>query len=504
MPRFRASLALYAFSATALPVPLQGQPAARPAVRGIVFDSTAMRPLAGARVQLVALPVREGPLTVGTDSAGGFRFDSLALGTYLLGFSHPRLDSLGVEPSLARIDLRTSGTIVATLATPSAGTLIRSTCQADLRTDSTGVLRGFARSARDGFPIPGARLRLEWPEFVLARGGMQRATRAIDAQASEVGAFLICGVPVGTTVLAHAFAASDSSGVVEILVPESGLLRRDLWLGTSPSAAVAASPPPGDSLAPSPAATAQPSPAAPRVRGTVRSSDGAVVGGARIRLINGGAETLAADDGSFVLTGVAPGSRMLDVRALGFLPATLAVDVMASGDVDVAVVLASAETTAGLGITALDTLRVQGEDRLASTAIAVRKGFRQRMQLGVGVFLTDSLIHAKARHLPSELFRGMPGLTVTNGSGGQGVYMRESATFNATKGLCLPTIVVDGARAPRAPVDQMAVVSDMRAVEVYARGELAPSQYQTSDGCGVIVIWTRTMWDASRPVAPRR
>ena len=81
--------------------------------------------------------------------------------------------------------------------------------------------------------------------------------------------------------------------------------------------------------------------------------------------------------------------------------------------------------------------------------------------------------------------------------------MRESATFNASKGLCLPTIFVDGARAPRAPVDQMAIVSDMRAVEIYARGEASPTQFQTSDGCGAIVLWTKTMWDASRH-PPRR
>ena len=81
--------------------------------------------------------------------------------------------------------------------------------------------------------------------------------------------------------------------------------------------------------------------------------------------------------------------------------------------------------------------------------------------------------------------------------------MRESATFNASKGLCLPTIFVDGARAPRAPVDQMAIVSDMRAVEIYARGEASPTQFQTSDGCGAIVLWTATMWDASRH-PPRR
>lgn len=501
MPRLRALLTLHAACAATLVAPVaQAQGTPPPAVRGVVFDSTAMRPLSGARVQLVALPVRAGPLLAGTDAGGAFRFDSLPFGSYLLGFTHPRLDSLGVEPSMVRVELRTDGTIVAALSVPSGPTLIRATCNSDLRADSTGVLRGYARSARDGFPVPGARLRLEWPEFVLAGGGMQRTMHGIDAQANDLGAFVICGVPVGTTVLAHAFSGTDSSGVVEVLVPEGGLLRRDLLLGVSPSAAIADRAVPSDSSALTPGAI----PSAPRVRGTVRTADGAGIGGAHIRLLDGDAETTAADDGGFVLAGVAPGSRMLDVRALGYQPHKVAIDVMEYGDVTVDLVLTTAVAPAGRGIATLDTLRVQGEDRLTSTAIAVRKGFRQRMQSGVGIFLTDSLIHARARHLPSELFRGIPGITVTSGSGGQGVYMRASATFNATKGLCLPTVFVDGARAPRAPVDQMAVVADMRAVEIYARGESAPPQYQNSDGCGAIVIWTRTMWDASRAGAAIR
>ena len=126
-----------------------------------MFDSISTRPLRGARVQLVALPIKGVPRMVSTDSAGALHFDSLVLGSYLLGFTHPRLDSLGLELSLVRIDLRAPGTIVAPLAVPSSATLVRVACTAELHTDSTGILRGFARSARDGYPIPRARIRLE-------------------------------------------------------------------------------------------------------------------------------------------------------------------------------------------------------------------------------------------------------------------------------------------------------------------------------------------------------
>ena len=515
--------ALAALVAVTSPVYAQVAPAL---VRGVVFDSISMRPLRGARVQLVALPIEGVPRMASTDSAGAFHFDSLVLGSYLLGFAHPRLDSLGLESSLVRIDLRAPGTIVAPLSVPSSATLVRVACKAELHTDSTGILRGFARSARDGFPIPRARIRLEWPEYVVGRSGMQRTTRGIDAQANEAGGYLICGVPVGTTILANAFADADSSGIVELEIPGSALLRRDLFLGRA-AATVALSA--VDTIAPGTAAMTDsasradslpvrqaPAGAAdsastrtvgardvPRIRGLVLTSNGTTVAGARIRLLGSVAEATSNYEGRFALAGVSSGTQMLDVRALGYLPGKVAVDVMGTGEASVTIVLDILESVGVNGLTALDTLRVRGENRLGAAALAVRRAFEQRRQIGVGHFLTDSTIRAKTPHLPSELFRGIPGITVTSGSGGQGVYMRESATFNASKGLCLPTIFVDGARAPRAPVDQMAIVSDMRAVEIYARAEASPTQFQTSDGCGAIVLWTKTMWDASRH-PPRR
>ncbi len=506
-----------------------------PVVRGVVFDSTAMRPLRGAQVQLVALPVQASPRTAGTDSSGAFHFDSLGVGTYLLAFSHPRLDTIGVEPSMVRLVVRTSGTLVAPLATPSVETIVRNTCRADVRRDSTGILRGFARSARDGFPVPRARLRLEWPEFVLRRGKLEPVTRSIDAQANDEGRYLVCGVPLGTTLLVRGQAGADSSGVLELDMPSQGLLRRDLVLGDASHAvdafeqrvaAVAAGDPPGSAAAgerrplaadsvvmdsarapAGSASTARPDAVArPRIRGRVLASNGAAVAGAMVRLLGSVSEARSDAEGDFVLADVLSGTQMLEVRALGFKVHKVPVDVMGNGEALAEVELEPVPTHGATGLTRLDTLQVRGQNRLEAAALGIRQGFERRMQSGVGLFITDSTIRARGAALPSELFRGIPGLTVTNGSGGQGVYMRASATFNATKGLCLPTIFVDGARAPRAPVDQMAIVADMRAVEVYARGQTAPTQFQTSDGCGSIVIWTRTMWDASRtpPLAPPR
>jgi hypothetical protein len=59
---------------------------------GQVFDSTASRALAGAELGLIPVDDPANLRTVVADSAGRFRFDSLAPGRYLAGACHHFLD----------------------------------------------------------------------------------------------------------------------------------------------------------------------------------------------------------------------------------------------------------------------------------------------------------------------------------------------------------------------------------------------------------------------------
>ena len=86
-------------------------PAAR--VTGVVYDSMAMRPLSGAVVQL-ALVISSGTIdavrSLVTDSLGRYDFAGIPPGTYLLGFQHVAVDSLGLRGPLQRVDVRTAST----------------------------------------------------------------------------------------------------------------------------------------------------------------------------------------------------------------------------------------------------------------------------------------------------------------------------------------------------------------------------------------------------------
>src|SRR5688500_18555648 len=73
-------------------------------VSGVVHDSIARRPLAGATVQLVATDSigRFGRTTV-SDSLGRFSIADVPEGRYRLGFFHAKLDSLGVDAPLREV-----------------------------------------------------------------------------------------------------------------------------------------------------------------------------------------------------------------------------------------------------------------------------------------------------------------------------------------------------------------------------------------------------------------
>ena len=168
---------------TALP-PLPGAaqapgtpPASAGAVSGVVRDSISREPLAGAIVQLVSADgvAREGK-TVMSDSAGRYTISGVAEGRYAIGFFHPMLDSLGLEPSLREVSVAARQSVRADLATPSPARLRAAICGAQSVSDSNGVVVGVVRDARDGEPAAGANVLGQWNELSFTSNGLVRST----------------------------------------------------------------------------------------------------------------------------------------------------------------------------------------------------------------------------------------------------------------------------------------------------------------------------------------
>ncbi len=430
--------------------PQRGVPQAR--VAGTVYDSVSHVGLAGALVQLVASAPGGTPLRLGTvtDSTGRFVFPAVERGRFLVGFFHPKLDSLGVEAPISHLDVGSDTSVALDLAVPSIATVLHHACGAQAMRDSSGAIVGFVRGAANGLASADVGVRARWSEITIgARDGARLRVRESTARSSDDGWFVLCRVPAGGLVVV---SAGDPGATLELHVPNEGLLVRDLFVPA-------------------------PSPATGRVRGTVRDPYGEPIAGARVSLWGEARETRSNGKGEFSLASLPTGTRMLELRAIGYAPRLELVDLRALGDVVVDLPLEEFPTT-------IDTVRVFGasperDDRLA--------GFARRQALGQGVFLDPQAVERRQPLSFTDLLRGIVGVEIGVVRGARTALMRSPDGASQ----CEPELVVDGVRMPRydTSLDDLIPATVVRALEVYPRRIQAPAEYQ-SLSCGTIVIWT--------------
>lgn len=470
-------------------------PAPKPApvpmarVIGVVFDSVAMRPLRDALVQIVAADDPARIRSAKTDERGAYAVDSLKVGVYLLGFFHARLDSLGLESPLLRVDVQSDGELRAPLAIPSSRTLIAKICgPAQASNESRGMFMGFVRSARgDALPAP-ARVRAQWLEVSVGPRGIERRNPARYSTTSAAGAFTICGIPTDVKITSRAFVGTDSSGFVELEMPRGGLLYRDVYVGSATKVAFA---PPADTGTAADKRNAQSSGTSTfsssasvlrgngKLRGTVRNLSGQPIPNARVTIWGSGLDATTNGSGQFTMQSLPSGTYTLESRAIGYAPNRSPVDVLDGAE-------GSAEVAMEVYVPMVDTMRVRANRNPARDPMAE---FEKRKKSGFGYFLDEDAVARRNPMYMSDLLRTTPGLSVSPGQlGGDRVMMRGSAG----SGSCAPTVYVNGARvfSDDGVIDNLVNPQDVKAVEIYTRTGSMPIEFQSMNGCGSIVIWT--------------
>jgi hypothetical protein len=444
-------------------------------ISGVVHDSIARVPLAGATVQLVAAdPQAKVGRTAVSDSLGRFSLAAVPDGRYMLGFYHPVLDSLGVEPPLREV--RVEGHPVrADLGIPSAARLRGAICGG--QADSSGIVVGVVRDARDGSPVAGASVAGEWVEFSLSAAGMVRRVPRLVATTKESGWFALCGVPNAGTIALVASRGADSTDQLELPMPADGFLRGELYLGASRTV-VMGDTTRTDSLAPAPRRMHV---GEGRLSGTVvATADARPLAGAQVG-INNGPQTRANERGEWTLGNLPVGTRMLEVRAVGYYPDRRPVQVVPDA--------ASVRVTLSTLKAVLDTVKVTAA-RLGERPMS---GFQERVRTGVGRYLTASDIGKRAIVNASDVFRAMPGVRVENDT----ILMRGAFAVGgpgASMGWCQPTFFFNGLRLDSigaSDIDDWAKPDQLAGLEVYPSGTV-PAQFQVGlSGCGAIVLWSK-------------
>ena len=457
------------------------QPIAPSAVAsGIVYDSIARHPITGATVDFVsANDPSARPHTAVSDASGRYTLRDIPFGHYLAGFAHPALDSLGLASALRRVVID-GPTASIDLATPSVRTVMAALCPTEAQTDSTGLLLGHVRTTDEQTPVGGASAVVEWTETVVTADGIADRTRRVTARSAEPGWFAICGLPTDVVVQARAFAAVDSTGIVEIEIEPNALRHVTFFLGgASPRVLSRSQTGRGSGAAPDTAWRGR-----ARLRGTVTDSSGKPVADAHAVVWGTKLDAVTDQKGGFALAALPGGTQTLEIRAVGFVPVTTVVHLAESAPATVNVVLAKRAAV-------LSTVDVRAERESASDLA----GFNRRHRVGFGQFRTPDEIARRGRNTKlGQLLQDVQNLTVDSRSGRTLVTMQRNATtaadLRSLRASCVPTLYVDGHIDRTADFDAW-VAGEIAAIEIYREHSRPPEFVDPANACGVIAITTR-------------
>ncbi len=447
-------------------------PVAAGSVSGVVFDSLAGKPLAGATIELVNVDsLSVAPLTTVSDSLGRYLLAGVHAGRYLIGFLHPMADSLGVEAPSQPIALDGRSALRRDLFIPSALTLRLAICGAKAVADSDALILGFARRASNRLAIDSAKVAARWLELVIERGAVSRSMTKRSTVTPESGWFALCGAPSGGVILLGAAHGADTTVSLELEIPKSGFLRRDLYFGDERIASNQ------DTLSTDSVPRGVQVAGDGRITGTVVAAiSGRPLGGARVSIANGPL-TRADERGAFTLTDVPTGTRMMQVRAVAHYPISMPVDVV-DGAAPLRIAMSTLEAV-------LDTVRVTAR-RTGSELIEF---LSRKRSSGAGKFLTSEDIARRRPLETSDLFRTVAGVDLRRDRNGRSVITMRGGWA----ARCLPTFYLNG-RVLRGlsagDLNTFVRPSELVGVEVY-NATTTPAQFSDLNGCGSIVFWTR-------------
>jgi hypothetical protein len=352
-------------------------------------------------------------------------------------------------------------------------------CGAAQGTDSSGGSVGVLRDAESEFPVSRAQISVSWRELVIGNDGVRTLTRRVPVVAGENGIFTACGVPTDTPVEIDASAPGLTTGIMEMKVPGSQLVRRDLVLGDSATViglqrTVASA----DTTREADSATVRRVPGGAELRGSVRGADGKPLARAQVTVAGTGRSATTSEAGTFAILELPSGSFGLDVRAVGYAPVRVTVDLLRRRPATVTVTMTERAQ-------ALSSVVVRGR-RSRGSRFLEEFAERKRRAAG-GTFYGPADLERRNALYVSDILRTTAGMRVSP-SRGFGYVVRG-------RGGCVPAVFLDGMPlyGGANDLDQIVRPNDLMAMEVYQSLGTLPPQFTglQANACGAIALWTK-------------
>ena len=481
----RTVIAAAALTSMIAIAPLVAQQSSTGRLEGTIAPWIASRAVHTAQVSVVNLESDASTtITATVDSSGRYHFASLPPGRYMVQVSHPTLDSLEVTLPPGEVVIIARQTTRSDFSLPSGDILRDIVCQGLALGPEKAVIAGRVIDAETREPLAGTHVVAAWTELAVDGKSKQVVSQGKQAvvETGQAGEYRLCGIPATTSIelqLQHDGRASVATKVG--VTPAEGAVVRDFSLSVASAPTIAAL----DSLDRR-AATSSDTRGdrdSPRgqvllrgtatVAGIVRTTSGAPLPGAEIRVRNAESSTLTDAFGRFVLGDLPAGTQLLMVRRLGYALAEHVVDLRSDRRLEVSVRMTRAVE--------LDSVRV-----LASRAKLAEFELNRKTNLQ-GRFLTLSDIQRIKPKKTSELIPLLGGYVMMGR--GRRVPMRETDYDPPGTHSCKEAnVVIDGVDGQA--VDDVLPVQ-IAGIELYKNAAAAPLEYAGRANCGLIVIWLR-------------
>ena len=344
-------------------------------------------------------------------------------------------------------------------------------CSDDLAPGLTG-LAGVVRDTVEGVIISGATVSISWDDAEGER-------RQVQAQTDLRGAYLLCGLPAGTSLTVQARIAALATEPVVVTVAPGPPAGWDIGMGVRMWDPDSRFNVPG------------------RILGrVVDRRSGRPVEAVTVTLVDEGRQRITDGNGRFAFTGVDPGVYHVTAEHLAYEGLDQVVDLPSDRTLQVNFELS------------VDPIELEP---LVVTAVREKRlelqGFYDRRELGelsgAGVFLTRGDIQDAGTIRVTHYLGRIPGLrTECTGSGNNNCVVRmtrgaPSLSSRAEWGCMNANVYVDGVRVMRDnaeftdSIDNFVSPSEIAGIEVYRGPSELPAEFGGSVGrCGAIVIWT--------------
>lgn len=182
---------------------------------------------------------------------------------------------------------------------------------------------------------------------------------------------------------------------------------------------------------------------------------------------------LTAKDGHFKMQGLPEGAVLLRFRRLGYEVREMEVKVTGEKLAPIEVVLKPIPEE-------LDSMTIRAEEH-----DALREFYEHKAMRGsYAKFYTAEDIRKRGASFASDMFRNVPGVTLTASSfTGSTVRIRG----------CMPMLWIDGQRVPNSELDDIVSPNDIAGLEFYTSMAGTPAQFmdRSTRACGSIIVWTK-------------